>query len=96
MIREVAARSIKKSPANSPTDMKAMGNQSVVATLWIRAKPERTTAKKQAAFSQKRSGSESVEEFSGLPALLADPPERRRLRYENNRTKAIKTMVCGK
>ncbi len=73
-----------------------MGHQSVVTTLWIRATPERTTAKKQAAFSQKRSGSERAEVFSYLTDGPADPPERRRLRYENKRAKTIKTIVCGK
>jgi len=79
--------------------MKPMGHQSVVATLWTNATPERTTANKQAAFSQKRSGSGRAEVSSSLPADPvgpAEPPERRRLRYENKRAKAIKTMVCGK
>ena len=96
MTKKPAARSIKKNPANNPMDMKAMGHQSVVATLWTSARPERMTAKKQAAFSQKRRGSERVEGFSSLPVGPADPPERRRLRYENKRAKAIKITVCGK
>ena len=83
-------------PVKSPTDIRAMGHQSVVTTLWIKATPERITAKKQAAFSQKRSGSERSEAFSSLPKDPADPPKRNRLRYENRRANAIKTMLCGK
>jgi hypothetical protein len=76
--------------------MKDMGHHPVVATLWTSANPERTTAKRHDAFSQKRSGSERTGEFSSLPVIPADPPERRRLRYENKTRNAMKTTVCGK
>tara|TARA_B100001179_G_scaffold222685_1_gene199369 strand:+ start:1325 stop:1573 length:249 start_codon:yes stop_codon:yes gene_type:complete len=81
-------------------DIKVMGHHSVVATLWIRATPERITPKKQAAFSQKRSGSERAGELSSLltgpVGEPAEAPELRRLKYENKSEKAINTMSCGK
>jgi hypothetical protein len=80
-------------------DINAMTHQSVVATFWTNATPERTTAKRQADFNQKRSCSERAEVFSSRAADQtgpSKPPERRRLRYENKRADAIKTMVCGK
>jgi hypothetical protein len=64
------------------------------------ATPERITAKKQAAFSQKRSCSGRTGELSSLlngPVdEPADTPELRRLKYENKSEKAINTMSCGK
>tara|TARA_B100000949_G_scaffold49497_1_gene43156 strand:+ start:191 stop:382 length:192 start_codon:yes stop_codon:yes gene_type:complete len=62
--------------------------------------PERITAKKQAALSQNRSGSERAEELSSLLTgpvdEPAETPELRRLKYENKSEKAINTMSCGK
>jgi len=77
-------------------DMSDMSHQSVVATLCIKATPERITAKKQAAFSQKRSGSEKAEKISSLPFWPAGPPKRTKLRYEKKSANAMKIIVCGK
>ena len=76
--------------------MKEMGHQSVVTTLWIKATPERMTAKRQAALNQNRSGSEKAVEFSSLPVRPAGPPKRTKLRYENKSANAINIIVCGK
>ena len=41
-------------------------------------------------------GSERVEGFSSLPLAPVEPLERRMLKHEKKRTKAINTKDCGK
>tara|TARA_B100000745_G_scaffold276872_1_gene207043 strand:- start:199 stop:429 length:231 start_codon:yes stop_codon:yes gene_type:complete len=76
--------------------MREMSHQSVVATLCIKATPERITPNKQTAFSQKRSGSEKAEKISSLPFWPAGPPKRTKLRYEKKSANAMNIIVCGK